>query len=40
MINNDKALKVRDVWYQKRKLEKENKSNEIDRLEEILDSLI
>jgi hypothetical protein len=37
--DNDKALKVRDVWNQKRKLEKENKSNEIDRLEEILDSL-
>ena len=28
--DNDKALKIKDVWNQKRKLEKENKSNEID----------
>ena len=35
----DKALKVKDVWNQKRKLEKEYKEKELDRLEEILDTL-
>ena len=35
----DKALKVKDVWNQKRKLEKEYNEKELDRLEEILDTL-
>ena len=34
----DKALKVKDVWNQKRKLEKEYKEKELDRLEKILDT--
>ena len=37
--NNDKALRTKDIWNQKSKLDKQAKTSELNKLDEILDKL-
>ena len=36
---NDKALRTKDIWNQKSKLDKQSKTSELNKLDEILDKL-